>query len=175
MLFGLTNAPVTFQKVINNALREYLDIFVIAYLDNILIYLDTIDNHVQHVKLVFDYLQQKNLLITPEKCDFHKQEVLYFGFLIRRDVMSIDPEKLWAVKEWEQPTNIKEVRFFLGFINYNWKFIKGYSKKALPLTNLAVEKNPWQWEEKKKAAFQNLKAACCTQPVLKIFDSEKPI
>ena len=175
MPFGLTNAPATCQEVINDALQEHLDIFVIAYLDDILIYSDTMDNHVQHVKLVLDCLQRKNLLIKPEKCDFHKQEVLYLGFLIGRDGMSIDPEKLQAVKDWERPTNVKEVRSFLGFINYNRKFIEGYSKKALPLTNLTIEKNPWQWKEKKEAAFQNLKAACCTQPVLKIFDPEKPI
>ena len=94
MPFGLTNTPATCQEVINNALQEYLDIFVIAYLDNILIYSDTMDNHVQHVKLALDCLQRKNLLIKPEKCDFHKQEVLYLGFLIGRDGISIDPEKL---------------------------------------------------------------------------------
>ena len=175
MPFGLTNAPATCHEVINGALREYLDISVIAYSDDILIYSDTIDNHVQHVKLVLDCLQRKNLLIKPEKYDFHKQKVLYLGFLIGRDGMSIDPEKLQAVKDWERLTNVKEVQFFLGFINYNGKFIEEYSKRALPLTNLIIEKNPWQWEEKEEAAFQNLKAAYCTQPVLKIFDPEKPI
>ena len=144
MPFGLTNAPATCQEVINNALREYFDIFVIAYLDNILIYSYTMDNHVQHLKLVLDCLQRKNLLIKPEKCDFHKQKVFYLGFLIGRDGMSIDPEKLRAVKDWERPTNVKEVWSFLGFIIYNRKFIEGYSKKALPLTNLTIEKNPWQ-------------------------------
>ena len=142
MPFGHTNAPATYQEVINNALQEYLNIFVIVYLDNILIYLDTMDNHVQYVKLVLDCLQRKNLLIKPEKCDFHNKKVLYFWFLSRRDGMSIDPEKLRAVKDWERPTNVKEVRSFLGFINYNQKFMERYSKKALPLTNPTIEKNP---------------------------------
>ena len=89
--------------------------------------------------------------------------------------MSVNPEKFQAAKDWEQPTNVKEVRSSLGFLNYNWKFIQRYSKKTLLLINLTIEKNPWQWNNEQKTVFQELKNACCAQPVLKMFDPKKPI
>jgi len=123
MPFGLTNAPATCQEMINDALRQHLDRFVIAYLDDILVYSNTLKEQ------VLECLSKRNLRLKPEKCEFHREEVDFLGFVVGRRGIRMDPENLRAVREWKPPTNVKEVQAFLGLINYNRKFIKGYSAK----------------------------------------------
>ena len=143
MPFGLTNAPATCQEVINDALREHLDVFVIAYLDDILVYSKTLEDHQRHVSQVLNCLEARDLRLKPEKCEFHKEEVDFLGFIVGRNGIRIDPQKLEAVSKWPIPTTIKEVQSFLGFVNYNRKFIRDYSKKAIPLTNLTKGEKTW--------------------------------
>ena len=99
MSFELINAPATCQKMINDALRQYLDIFVIAYLDDIMIYSTTMEKHVQHVSQVLECLDQRDLRLKPEKCEFHREEVDFLGFVVGRHGIRMDPEKVKAVKE----------------------------------------------------------------------------
>ena len=175
MPFGLTNAPATCQEMINDTLRKYLDIFVIAYLDDILIYSESLKEHVQHVQRIFECLKERNLKLKPEKCEFHKKEVNFLGFIIGQHGIRIDPEKIKAVREWKAPTNIKELQSFLGFVNYNRKFIKDYSRKAVPLTRLTAKDVTWSWKPEQEAAFRELQQACVDEPVLKMFDGRKAI
>jgi len=136
MSFGLTNAPATCQEIINDALRQYLDRFVIAYLDDIMIYSKILKEHVSHVFKVLKCLNRRNLHLKLEKCEFHQEEVDFLEFVVRRHEVRMNPEKLQAVKEWKSSINVKKVQSFLGFINYNKKFIKNYFVNAISLTNL---------------------------------------
>ncbi len=109
--------------MINDALRQHLDRFVIAYLDDILVYSTTLKEQ------VLECLSKRNLRLKPEKCEFLREEVDFLGFVVGRRGIRMDPENLRAVGEWKPPTKVKEVQAFLGLMNYNRKFIKGYSAK----------------------------------------------
>jgi hypothetical protein len=141
MPFGLTNAPATFQRMINEVLKEYIDNFVIVYLDDILIYSNTLEEHEQHVHQVLETLQAANLLVEPEKCQFHVQEVNFLGHIISPGQIKMDPAKVAAIKEWKVPESVKEVQSFLSLANYYRRFIRNYSKTAAPLTDL-IRKDP---------------------------------
>jgi hypothetical protein len=109
MPFGLTNAPATCQEMINDALRQYLDIFVIAYLDDIMIYSITLKKHVQHVSQVLECLNKRDLRLKPEKCEFHREEVDFLGFVVRRHEIRMNSEKIKAVKEWSTSIDVKDI------------------------------------------------------------------
>ena len=119
MLFGLTNAPATIQSLIDITLQKYLDIFVIAYLENILVYIkSTSKEHAEAVKKVFKALQQADMRLRPDKCELHKKEVKFLGSIITTEGTRIDQEKVKAVTKWPEPKNLKEVQAFLGFANF---------------------------------------------------------
>ena len=119
MPFGLTNAPATFQVLINTTFCEYLDIFVTAYLDNILIYTkSTLKEHIQEVKKVFKALQKADIRLLPDKCKFHVKTVKFLGSIITTNGIQMDNEKVKAIREWPEPRNLKEVQDFLGFANF---------------------------------------------------------
>src|SRR5436309_15888780 len=110
MPFGLTNAPATFQSLINATLQEYLDVFVVAYLDDVLIYsAGTLKEHIQDVKKVMKKLQKNDFQLKIEKCEFHQKEVSFLGSIVSTNVIQMDPEKVKPVKDWPRPTNIKKV------------------------------------------------------------------
>ena len=140
MLFGLTNAPATFQAYINNVLREYIDEFVCVYIDDILIYSRTLEQHVEHVRKVLHALRKYNLRLKPSKSEFHTQRVKFVGYVMTPDGVEVDPEKIERVKEWPVPTSVKDVQSFHGFANYYRQFILGFSKVAAPLTGLMSKK-----------------------------------
>src|SRR5438874_6482366 len=143
MPFGLTNAPASFQNFINDALRQHLDDFLTAYLDDILIYSNTLTEHKAHVRKTLELLGANGLHLKPEKCEFYRTKVEYLGFVISEKGISMDPRKVAAVKEWEQCTNLHDVRSFLGFANFYRRFIKGYSNLAAPLVNLTRKDTPF--------------------------------
>jgi hypothetical protein len=175
MPFGLTNAPATFQRMINNVLREHLDIFVVCYLDDILIFSETEEEHTEHVHKVLQALQDNNLLVEPEKSHFHVKEVEFLGHVISHNEIRMDPKKIAAVSEWKRPKNLKEVQAFLGFANYYRRFIKGFSGLAIPLTNLNKKGVDFRWNVNAEKAFNDLKKAILSEPVLATFDPEREI
>ena len=123
MPFGLTNAPATCQALVNNALREYLDISVVAYLDDILVYSEDLTEHKKHVRQVLERLQDYNLQVDPEKCRWHQEEVEFLGHVVGRHGIKMSTDKIKTVQEWPEPTKVKEVQSFLGFVNFNRQFI----------------------------------------------------
>ena len=175
MPFGLTNAPATCQGLMNDTLAEYLDVFVVAYLDDILIYSKTLKEHKQHVEAVLDKLLARKLLLNPEKCEFHKHQVDFLGFRVGRQGIQMDPGKISEVLAWPEPRNVKEVQEFLGFGNFNRRFINGYSTIAIPLTNLTKKDVPFNWTTLQQHAFDKLKDQFATAPCLIWFTPGRPV
>jgi hypothetical protein len=174
MPFGLTNAPATFMTLMNDIFREYLDQFVIVYLDDILIYSKTKGEHLKHVNLVLRKLREHRLYGKLSKCEFLKDEVEYLGHYISAEGISVDQHKIEAVKSWPIPTNISELRSFLGLASYYRKFVKGFSAIATPLTALLHKDKTYLWEKDQQSAFEKLKQHLVSAPVLILPDPTKP-
>ena len=134
--FGLTNTPATFQELINDTLKEFLDEFYIAYLDNILIFSRTYKEHVQHIKTVLQRLREKDLPVKLSKYKFHRERVAFLGYIVSRNSLEPDPSKIKSIKDWPIPQTVKDIQSFLELANYYRKFIKGFSQLAAPLTEL---------------------------------------
>jgi hypothetical protein len=175
MPFGLTNAPASFQHIINDVLRPYLDVFVTAYLDDILIYSDNLEDHRGHVLKVLEALTKAGLHLKPEKCEFHRQEVKYLGFIISTTGTKMDPAKITTIQEWPQPQNVKDVQSFLGFANFYRHFIKGYSSIVTPLTRLTRKDIPFTWTSDCAHSFNNLKTTFTTAPILHHFNYDREV
>ncbi|XP_057755441.1 uncharacterized protein LOC130974589 [Arachis stenosperma] len=158
MPFGLTNAPATFCTLMNEIFRPYLDRFVVVYLDDIVVYSNTLEEHVEHLRTVFKILRENNLYVKKEKCSFARDEVHFLGHIIKGGTLCMDQGKVKAIKEWEPPNKISELRSFLGLANYYRRFIKGYSAKAAPLTDLLKKNHSWEWSKECQKAFDELKA-----------------
>ena len=179
MPFSLCNAPATFQAFINKVLREYLDIFCTAYLDDILVYSDNEDDHVKHVGRVLSKLRAAGLYLDVNKCDFHVTRVKYLGLIITTDGVEMDQKKIDAITQWKEPRCTRDVQAFLGFANFYRKFIAGYSRIAAPLTALtrAHAKSkfiyPWALNSPEQRSFEALKKAFTTAPTLAHFDPDK--
>jgi hypothetical protein len=173
--FGLANAPSTFQKYINWALRDYLDEFCSAYIDDILIYSSgSRQQHREHVKKVLQRLQEAGLQIDIDKCEFEVQETKYLGFIIEAGKgLRMDPEKVKAIAEWEAPTSVKGVRSFLGFANFYRRFIKDFSDLVRPLTELTHKDRRFVWSPEANTAFERLKAIFVSAPALAQFDFDR--
>ncbi|KAH7548622.1 reverse transcriptase [Bipolaris maydis] len=175
MPFGLTNAPATFQSVINNALHEYLGIFVTAYLDDVLVYSSgTREEHVEHVKKVLRKLKEYKLYLQPGKCEFHTQETEFLGFIISTEGVKMNPKKIQTVQEWPKPKTVKDVQSFLGFANYYRKFIKDYSKITTPLTEITKKEIGFKWEQEHQEAFERIKQIFLEAPVLEMYNPQRP-
>ena len=136
MPFVLTNAPAVFQAYINHALRPFLDRFCTAYLDDILIYSENEDQHIEPVKQILEALTKAGLQVKPQKCEFHTNNVEYLGFIITTEGLRMDPAKIITIIEWPIPKKLRDVRSFLGFGNFYRRFIQDYSYVARPLTQL---------------------------------------
>jgi hypothetical protein len=136
MPFGLTNAPASFQTYINEVLREYLDIFCVAYLDDILIYSDSEEEHVEHVRKVLKRLQDNGLFVNLEKCQFHVEEISFLGFIISSRGISMETSRITAIVEWPVPICVRDIQVFLGFANFYRRFVEGYSRIVVPVTSL---------------------------------------
>jgi hypothetical protein len=134
-------------------LREYLDIFVVAYLDDILIYSETEEEHVRHVKQVLRALDKYYLRLKPQKCKFHQQEVAFLGYMVGTNGIRISEEKIQVVQDWPKIENVKGVQSFLGFLNFNRQFIKDFSKIARLLTQLTRKDTPFVWNKEAEEAF----------------------
>ena len=176
MPFGLTNALATFQSLINAVLRQYLDIFVTAYIDDVLVYTNgTLEKHKQHVKKILHALQKAGMRLHLDKSVFHTKEVEYLGLILTTEGIRMDNTKTAAVRDWPTLKNLKEVQSFLGFANFYRQFIKDYLRTAAALTELTRKNKSFRWGESQQAAFQELKDKFISTPILASFDPEKRI
>jgi hypothetical protein len=175
MTFGLPNTPTSFQHFINDVLRPYLDIFVTAYLDDILIYSDNLDDHQEHVLKVLEALSEVGLHLKPKKCKFHEQEVKYLGFIISTSGTKMDPAKVATIQEWPELRNVKDVQSFLGFANFYRWFVRGYSNVIAAMTHLTQKNMHFIWSNECSKSFETLKPAFTTAPILRHFDYDQEI
>jgi len=175
MPFGLTNAPATFQRLMNSLLGHTYDRFVISYMDDILIFSDTLEDHVEHVQSVLNILKDASLFVKPSKCHWAVTEVEFCGHIIGRDGIRIAPSKIAAVQERPTPTCHWDVQSFLGLTNYLSAWVPDYAQVALPLTRIQSKANPWIWGEEEDRAFAELKRLISESPVLAHYDPSKPL
>ena len=172
--FGLTNAPGTFMHLMHQTFREFLDDFVLVFLDDILIYSKTLEDHQRHVTQVLTKLRESKLYAKESKCDFFKEEVEFLGHQVGRNGVRMMEDKVKAVVDWPTPSKVADVRAFLGTAGYYRKFIQGFSGIAMPLSNLTKEDSKFEWAAPQEAAFQRLKAAIAQEPVLILPDPKRP-
>ncbi|QRW16920.1 Retrotransposable element Tf2 protein [Rhizoctonia solani] len=174
MTFGLTKAPAAFQHFMNKLFKDLLDVCVIIYLDNILIYSKDNTSHMQHIHEVLQCLMDNQLFCKALKCTFHISLVKYLGIIVSDKGFSLDKLKIQAVQEWPTPTKVKEVQSFLGFANSLCCFVANFSHMAWLLHNLVKKDTPWKWLEKEQGAFESIKEAITNAPVLAHADPSKP-
>lgn len=147
--------------------------FVLVYVDDILLFSDTFENHLHHLQLLFDRLRSANLKLKPSKCKFALQKVNYLGHIISKDEIEVNPEKIAVVKFFPKPKNQKQVRSFLGLCNYYRRFILGYSKITNPLNQLLHKNKPFKWTSECTTAFEKLKDALFSPPILALPDTNR--
>jgi len=172
--FGLTNAPGTFMHLMHQAFRKYLDDFVLVFLDDILIFSKTLEEHERHVQQVLDVLREQKLYAKESKCEFFKTEVEFLGHIVGRDGVRMMEDKVKAVAEWPEPKNVRDVRAFLGTTGYYRKFIKDFSRISSPLSELTKESVKFSWGPDQQKAFRRLKRAMQEGPVLALPDPNLP-
>ncbi|KAJ9567181.1 LOW QUALITY PROTEIN: hypothetical protein OSB04_003147 [Centaurea solstitialis] len=163
MPFGLTNAPTAFMDLMNRVCRPMLDKSVIVFIDNILIYSRTKEEHVTHLREVLEVLQRERFYAKFSKCAFWLQEVEFLGHLVNREGIKVDPAKIEAVMSSETPT---KVRSFLGLAGYYRRFIQDFSRIAVPLTRLTRKSEPYVWGPEQQTAFETLRQRLCEAPIL---------
>ncbi|GJR96735.1 putative reverse transcriptase domain-containing protein [Tanacetum coccineum] len=166
MPFGLTNAPAVFMDLMNRVCRPYLDKFVIVFIDDILIYSKTKEEHDAHLRLILELLKKEELYAKFSKCDFWLSKVQFLGHVIDSEGIHVDPAKIESIKDWESPKTPTEIRQFLGLAGYYRRFIEGFSKIAKPMTKLTQKSVKFNWGEKEETAFQTLKQKLCSAPIL---------
>ena len=182
MPFGLTNAPATFQRLMENCMGDLHLTYCLLYLDDIIIFSKTYEEHV-----VFKKLKDAGLKLSPSKCRFMCKEIKYLGHMVSEKGISVDPEKVACVQSWPVPKTVKQVQGFLGFTSFYRKFIRNFSKIARPLhevtqgaehfqlkTKTKVKYPPLKWGLAQQKAFENLKEVCCQTPILGFADYSKP-
>jgi len=173
MPFRLTNAPSTFQEMMNHVFSDLLDIGVLAYMDDILIYAKTKEEHDHLVKEVLERHQNNSLAISPEKRVWKTQEVEFLGYVIGRKGIRTSTDNVQAILGWETPKSLTELQSFLGFANFYRRFINEYSKVAWPLMELNKKLEKWTWNKEAEAAFEELKKRFTTAPILVQFQPRK--
>ena len=183
MPFGLCNAPATFQRLMQVIFRKQMYQTMLCYLDDILIFSKTIEEHIQRLDEVFEILETNGLKLKRKKCCFLKESVIYLGHMIDKEGVSPDPNKIEVIQKWDIPRNIKELRAFIGFTGYYRKYVEKYAKIARPLHDLIINTNKelknkrtknidiqGKWNEKCEMSFNKLKLMLTTPPVLGIPD-----
>ena len=175
MFFGLTNSPATFQTMMNDIFEELIsEGVVVVYLDDILIFTESLEEHRKVTRRVLEILEKHQLYLRPDKCEFEKTTVEYLGVIISHNSVAMDPVKVAGVAEWPAPTSKKEVQSFLGFTNFYRRFIKDFSEHARPLFDLTRNDAKWKWGPEEISAFEKLKQNVTSAPVLISPDSTRP-
>jgi len=173
---GLANAPATFQVVMNKIFAPYLHKFVVVYLDDILVYGRNPEEHAANLEKVLQVLQDEEFYAKLSKCTFNQSEIKFLGHIIGRNGVKVNPKKVATVRDWPTPRHAKHVQQFLGLTNYVRKFIQGYSSMAAPLSDLTKLKGDFgaKWTAAHSSAFEGLKTALTSAPVLMLPDFDKP-
>ncbi|KAJ3518444.1 hypothetical protein NM688_g9438 [Phlebia brevispora] len=175
MYFGFSNAPATFQAMMNDILGDLIrNGQVMVYLDDILIFGNDKKEHRKLVKEVLKRLRDNDLYAKAEKCFFEKDSIDYLGMIISKGHVEMDKKKVAGVLEWPVPAKVKQVQAFLGFANFYRRFIQDFAKIAKPLTTLTKKDQPWVWGEDQQNAFEALKKAFISAPILRIPDDVNP-
>jgi hypothetical protein len=173
MPFGLTGAPATFQGIMNHIFEKLLRHGVLVFMDDILVYTATLDEHRKLLRQVLQILQDNQLLIKRTKCTFARSQIEYLGHVISGGGVATDPAKVEAVRTWPVPRNLKDIRGFLGLTGYYRKFIKNYGIISRPLTDMLKKNNQYQWTPGAATAFHTLQEALIHAPVLAVPDFSK--
>jgi hypothetical protein len=174
MSFGLTNAPAYFMYQMNKVFMEYLDKFMVVFIDDILIFSKNEEEHDKHLCLVLQKLRENQLYAKLKKCKFWLKEVSFLDHIIFEGGISIDPGKVKDVLSWNTPQNISDIRSFLGLVGYYRRFIEGFSKIFKPVMELLAKGKTFEWTPRRAASLQELKKRLTTTPVLMMFDVERP-
>ena len=175
MPFGLTNAPASFQHFINDIFSDILDNYVVVYLDDILVFSNNKEDHTQHVREVLQRLRNNSLFGKLEKSNFHNSSAVFLGYIVSSNGIKMDPEKVEAVLSWPTPKCVKDIQSFIGFANFYHRFIKDFSKIVTPLTQLTKQNVKWSWNDSTQHAFDTLKTAFTSAPILNYFNPKLPI
>ncbi|KAL4017951.1 hypothetical protein IC575_021530 [Cucumis melo] len=170
MSFGLTNAPAVFMDLMNRVFKDFLDSFVIVFIDDILIYSKTEAEHEEHLHQVLETLRANKLYAKFSKCEFWLRKVTLLGHVVSSEGVSVDPAKIEAVTNWPRPSTVSEIRSFLGLAGYYRRFVEDFSRIASPLTQLTRKGTPFVWSPACERSFQELKQKLVTAPVLTVPD-----
>ncbi len=178
MPFGLANAPATFQAYVNKALKPYIDVFCVVYLDDVLVYSESEDLHWEHVRKVLRALLEYRLYAKLSKCAFNRSEVTFLGFVVNQRGIQMEQSRIDAITEWPEPESAKDILVFLGFAGFYRRFVKGFSQIAAPLTDLTKggkkgeARPPFTFGEEARKAFETLKRVFTTAPILEHYNWE---
>lgn len=174
MPFGLTNAPATFVTLMNRVFQEYINKFIICFVDDILIYSKNREEHVVHVAKALETLQKNQLYVNPDKCEWGVDKVSFLGHVVTAHGIAVDTAKIATIQQWPVPTNVAELRSFLGLAGYYRAYVPQYSKVAADLTTLTGKSQSWLWGEAQQRAFGELKRLLISTPILIVPDVDLP-
>jgi hypothetical protein len=172
MPFGLTNAPSTFMRLMNEVLRAFIGHFVVVYFDDILIYSKSLQDHLDHLRAVFNALLEARLYGNLEKCIFCTNRVAFLGYVVTEKGID-DPAKIEAIEKWPQPKTVTQVRSFLGLAGFYRRFVKDFGSIAAPLNELTKKDVPFVWGDAQQQAFMILKDKLTHAPLLQLPDFNK--
>ncbi|PRP73007.1 retrotransposon nucleocapsid protein, partial [Planoprotostelium fungivorum] len=175
MPFGLSNCPGNFQAKVNSMFSDMIDVFVQIYLDDFLIYSQSHEEHVQHVRRVLKRVIDHKLSVNLKKCEFHSQKVKFLGYEVTPDGIHMCADRVESIRNWAPPVNLKALQSFLGFCNFYRGFIRNYSSIVTPMTNMTRKDVEWKWTPHLQKAFKDLKEAFVTADVCRHFDPSLPI
>ena len=175
MPMGLCNAPATFQSLMNRIFYDCVDVFLVVYMDDLLIFSKDEKSHFEHLNIVLSRLADHKLYVSSKKCEFMKAEINFLGLIVGKNGVRVDPKKVEVLKNWRKPKSLTEVRSFMGLLQFFRRFIKDFSKLAAPLTNLTRKGQGIQkWDKSCEEAFESLKKAITSAPILVAPNWKKP-
>jgi hypothetical protein len=169
---GMANAPSIFMALMNDVFKG-MEHFCLVYLDDVLVYSSSPEEHANHLRMVLARLREHRLYAKRSKCVFAQTTLKFLGHILSAEGVRVDPEKTQVLQDWKTPANVTEVRQFVGLANYFRKFVLGFSSMSKPLTELTKASTAWQWGDKEQQAFDAIKAALCHAPTLAMPDTQK--
>ena len=173
MPFGLSNAPSTFMRLMNQVLLPFLNKFIVVYFDDILVYNTNYDEHILHLRKLFQVLTETELYINSKKCTFFRREIAFLGFIIKQGSIGMEPKKVEDIHTWPTPTSIKEIQAFLGLASFYRRFIRNFSSLVAPLTDCLKGGN-FKWTQKQQDSFDDIKRRLTSNPILQLRDFTLP-